>query len=135
MSFNQITIRVILATVRTIVFVVGMVSGFFSAAVVSSYGGSATVDFSGVFFGLGLMLAAPICWTAAVFTKARDRWTLVYVVAWGVYFLVAILINVLEEGKPITAAKNAGTYAVLVLATLYLIVLPAGAIIYRRRRG
>lgn len=127
--------RVAWAVIRTLVFVAGMLFGYLSAAVVSSFGGSAAVDFSGVFFGIGLMLAAPICWVAAVFTKARDRWTLAYVGAWGVYFLSVVLIDILERGKPITGTDNAGSVALLVLAILYLVVLPAGVIIYRKRRG
>lgn len=87
--------RTVLAIVRTIVFLAGMALGFLSAAVVSSFGGSAAVDFSGVFFGIGLLVAAPICWIAAVRTKSGDRWTLAYVGVWVIYLVVVVLIDCL----------------------------------------
>lgn len=55
---------VILGFVRTIVFLAGMFFGYMFGVLVLSFGGSAATDFTGVFGGFGLMLAAPLCWIA-----------------------------------------------------------------------
>jgi hypothetical protein len=131
---KSIAVRIILAIMRGVVFLLGMVCGYLSAAVVSSFGGSAAVDFTGVFFGIGLMVAAPICWVAAVCCDSGDRWTLAYIGAWVAYFCTVVIIDVIETGKPITGTNDAGNVALVMLAVLYFIVLPVGVIIYRRRR-
>lgn len=126
--------RIVVAVARTVVYVAGMVFGFLVALVVGSFGGSFTTDFFGVFFGLGLMLAAPICWVAAVKSSKGDRWTLGYLGGWAVFFLIAYLTSAIEEGKPITGSENAVNWGLAAVAVLYLLILPAGVVLYRRRR-
>jgi hypothetical protein len=131
---KRIAVRIVLAIMRAVVFLLGIVCGYLSAAVVSSFGGSAAVDFTGVFFGIGLMVAAPICWVAAVRCDSGDRWTLAYMGTWIAYLCIAVIIDVIEGGKPITGTNDAGNVALVLLAILYLVVLPAGVIVYRKRR-
>lgn len=79
---ERIVLRVLRALLRAVVFIAGMVGGYLIAAVLLSFGGSASADFTGVFFGLGLMLAAPLCWVGAVWGRKGDFWTLGYLGAW-----------------------------------------------------
>lgn len=125
----------ILALVRTIVFLAGMFFGYLSAMVVLSFGGSTATDFTGVFGGLGLMLAAPLCWFAAVRGKKGDLWTLGYVGAWAVFIEIAMLIGVSERGDRVTLASDeVGLWALGFLGLVYLVGLPLLVLRYRRRK-
>jgi hypothetical protein len=110
-----------------------MVGGFAMAMVSISFAGSAAADFMVVFFGLGLMLAAPLCWIAAVWGRKGDYWTLGYVGAWLVFFVALYVLAFVEKGKSIKTSDYAVTVAFVLLGVLYLVVLPIGAIIVRRR--
>lgn len=115
------------------VFIAGMVAGFGLGLVVLSFGGSATADFMGVFFGFGLMLAAPLCWIAAVRSRKRDYWTLGYAGAWLV-FLVPIDVSRVHRGREASRDVAYATHVALaLLGVVYLVVLPMGAAFYRRR--
>lgn len=126
--------RIVVAVARAVVYVAGMVFGFLVALVVGSFGGSFTTDFFGVLFGLGLMLAAPICWVAAVKSSKGDRWTLGYIGGWGVFFLIGYVTSAIEEGEPIQVSDHAVNWGLAAVAVLYLLILPAGVVLYRRRR-
>jgi hypothetical protein len=126
----------ILGFVRTIVFLAGMFFGYSSAALVLSLGGSAAADFTGVFGGFSLMLAAPLCWIAAVRGKKGDLWTLGYVGAWAVFIGIAMLIGVSERGDRVTPASDeVGLWALGLLGVVYLVVLPLLVLRYRRRKA
>ena len=126
--------RILVAVARTFVYAAGMVFGFLTALVVGSFGGSFTTDFFGVFFGFGLMLAAPICWVAAVTSSKGDRWTLGYIGGWAVFFLIGYVTSAVEDGKPIKGSDHAVNWGLAAVAVLYLLILPAGVVLYRRRR-
>ena len=130
---ERITRRAFRALIRSVVFIAGMVGGCAIALVVLSFGGSASTDFMGVFFGFGLMLAAPRCWIAAVWHRKGDYWTLGYVGAWLVFVGLSYGLHFMEEGKPIRGSNHAPYVAFGLLAALYLLVLPVGVIVYRRR--
>jgi hypothetical protein len=134
-NVRAMVLRVLRALLRSIVFLAGMVAGFAMAMVSISFAGSAAADFMVVFFGLGLMLAAPLCWIAAVWGRKGDYWTLGYVGAWLVFFVVLYVLAFVEEGKPIKTSDSAVTVAFVLLGVLYLVVLPIGAFIVRRRTG
>lgn len=126
----------ILGFVRTIVFLAGMFFGYSSAAVVLSFGGSTTTDFTGVFGGFGLMLAAPLCWIAAVRGNKGDLWTLGYVGAWTAFIGIVMLIGVSERGDRITpASEDVSLWAAGLLAVVYLVVLPLLVLRDRRRKA
>ncbi len=126
----------ILDLVRTIVFLAGMFFGYSSAALVLSFGGSTVTDFTGVFGGFGLMLAAPLCWIAAVRGKKGDLWTLGYAGAWALFLGVMMLIGVAERGDPVPPASDeAGLWAMGLLAVIYLVVLLLLVLRYRRRKA
>ncbi len=110
-----------------------MVGGLALGMAVVSFAGSASTDFLGVFFGFGLMLAAPICWVGAVWGRKGDYWTLGYVGAWLVFFVIGYSSTFIESGKAIKTSDYAVTVAFVSLGVLYLLVLPIGAIIVRRR--
>lgn len=130
---ERITRCVLRAVIRSVVFIAGMVAGFGLGLVVLSFGGSATADFMGVFFGFGLMLAAPLCWIAAVRGKKRDSWTVGYVVAWFIFIVVFYGLGFIERGKPVVTSDYATDVAFALLGVVYLVVLPIGAVLYRRR--
>ena len=128
-------LSVFLAFVRTIVFLAGMFFGYMSATLVLSFGGSTITDFTGVFGGFGLMLAAPLCWIAAVRSKQGDLWTLGYVGGWAVFIATVMLIGVVEGGRPVPQANDdAGLWALGLLALVYLVVLPLIAFRHHRRK-
>lgn len=126
--------RVLIAVARAVVYVPGMVFGFLVPLIVGSFGGSFTTDFFGVFFGLSLMLAAPICWVAAVKSSKGDLWTLGYIGGWAVFFLIGYVTSAIEDGRPIKVSDHAVNWGLGAVAVLYLIILPAGVFLYRRRR-
>ncbi len=95
----------ILGFVRTIVFLAGMFFGYMFGVLVLSFGGSTATDFTRVFGAFGLMLAAPLCWFAAVRGKRGDLWTLGYVGAWAL-FLPVMSIDVAERGDRVTPASD-----------------------------
>ncbi len=103
------------------------------AMVAISFAGSAAVDFMAVFFGIGLMLAAPLCWIAATWGRKGDHWTLGYVGVWLLFFVVLYTLGFMERGEQIQRSDHAVTVAFALLGVLYLLVLPVGVIIYRRR--
>ena len=74
----------------------------------------------GVFFGLGLMLAAPFCWVAAMTSSEGDRWTLGYIGGWAVYFLVGYVTSAIEDGSPIKVSDHAVNWGFAAVAVLYL---------------
>jgi hypothetical protein len=128
-------LRVILGVVRAAVFVAGIFFGYMFAVLVSSFGGSTAADFTGVFGGLGLMFAAPICWIAAARSRRGDLWTVGYVGSWVVFIGVVMLIGVIEQGQPVQLAnEHAGTWALGLLAVIYLVVLPLITLPHYRRR-
>lgn len=129
-------LSVFLAFVRTIVFLAGMFFGYMSAALVLSFAGSTVTDFAGVFGGVGLMLAAPLCWIAAVRTKKGDLWTLSYIGGWAIFIATVMLIGVAEGGRPVPRANDsAGLWALGILALIYLVVLPLIAFRHHRRKA
>ncbi len=129
-------LTVFLAFVRTLVFLAGMFFGYMSAALVLSFGGSTVTDFTGVFGGVGLMLAAPLCWIAAVRSKKGDLWTLGYVGGWVVFIAIVMLIGVAERGRPVPRANDdAGLWALGLLAFVYLVVLPLTAFHHHRKKA
>lgn len=132
-SISKLLLRIVRMVLRAVIFLAGMLIGLLLAMVVSSFGGSATADFVVVFFGIGLMVAAPICWIGAVWSRQGDRWTVGYLSGWLLFAVVAYASSYLEQGKPIVATRNAGIVALAVLAMLYLVVLPVGVVLYRRR--
>ncbi|MDP9451909.1 MAG: hypothetical protein M3P97_00625 [Actinomycetota bacterium] len=126
---------VILGFVRTIVFLAGMFFGYMFGVLVLSFGGSAATDFTGVFGGFGLMLAAPLCWIAAVRGRKGDPWTLGYVGAWAVFLGVVMSIGAAERGDPVTpASDDVGLWALGLLALVYLVILPVLVLRHRRRK-
>lgn len=130
---ERITRNVLRAVIRSGVFIAGMVAGFALGVVVLSFGGSAATDFMGVFFGFGLMLAAPLCWIAAVRSRKRDYWTLGYAGAWLVFLTLIYVLEFMEGGKPAVMSAYATHVAFALLGVLYLVVLPIGVAFYRRR--
>lgn len=80
------------------------------AALVLSVGGSTATDFTGVFGGVGLMLAAPLCWIAATRSKKSDLWTLGYAGGWAVFIATVMLIGVAESGKSVPRAHDDAGY-------------------------
>ncbi len=135
MNQRSSVLRVLRALLRPIVFLPGMVGGLALAMVAISFAGSAATDFTVVFFGLGLVLAAPLCWICAVWGPKGDYWTLGYFLAWLAFIVALYVIAITERGEPIQTSDYAVTVALALLGVLYLLVLPVGAIIYRRRRG
>lgn len=128
-------LNVFLALVRTLVFLAGMFFGYMFAALVLSFGGSTVTDFTGVFGGVGLMLATPLCWIAAVRSKKGDLWTWGYVGGWAVFIATVMLIGVAESGSPVPRANDdAGLWALGLLAVVYLVVLPLIAFRHHRRK-
>ncbi len=113
--------RILVAVARAVVYVAGMVLGFLVASIASSFGGSFTTDFFGVFLGLGLMLAAPICWVAAIKSSKGDHWTLGYIGGWAVFFLIGYVTSTIEDGQPIRVSDNAVNWG---LAALGRVLLP-----------
>ncbi len=129
-------LSVFLALVRTVVYLAGMFFGYMFAALVLSFGGSTVTDFTGVFGGVGLMLAAPLCWVAAVRSRKGDLWTLAYVGGWAVFITAVMLIGVAESGSPVPRANDdAGLWALGLLALIYLVVLPLIAFRHHRRKA
>jgi hypothetical protein len=125
----------ILGFVRTIVFLAGMFFGYMFGVLVLSFGGSTATDFTRVFGAFGLMLAAPLCWFAAVRGKRGDLWTLGYIGAWTL-FLGVMSIDVAERGDLVTPASDeVGLWALGLLAVVYLVVLPLLVLRYRRRKA
>jgi hypothetical protein len=95
---KAVDVRLILAVARSLVFLAGIVGGLYFAAVVTFFGGSAALDFIGVFGGLGLLLAAPICWVMAIRRSDRgDLWTLAYVGGWAVFLMSIIFLDLSER--------------------------------------
>lgn len=133
MNVRATVLRVLRVLLRSLVFLAGMVGGFAMAMVAISFAGSAATDFTVVFFGIGLLLAAPLCWIAAVWSRKGDSWTVGYVGAWLVFFVIGYSLAFIEGGKPIKTSDYAVTVAFVLLGVLYLLVLPIGAIIVRRR--
>lgn len=132
---ERIVLRVLRALLRAVVFIAGMVGGYLVAAVFLSFGGSASADFMGVFFGLGLMLAAPLCWVAAVWGRKGDSWTLGYLGAWLVFIVLSYVLGFIERGKEIRTSEYATDAAFALLGFLYLFVLPLGAFLHRRSKS
>ena len=121
-------------SVRIYVYTIGAIFGYLTASMAISFGGSAAADFVGVFGGLGLMIAAPLCWYAAARTRGGDLWTLGYVVAWCLFFGVSTLIGWWEHGKSVRPAGSAVAWtAIAALGVVYLVVLPAT--VWWRRSG
>lgn len=132
---ERITRSALRALMRSVVFIAGMVGGFALGFVVLSFGGSASTDFMGVFFGFGLMLAAPACWMAAIRGRKRDVWTLRYVGSWLVFLLAFYGLGFIERGKPIVTSAYATDVAFALLGFLYLLVLPLAVFFHRRVRS
>ncbi len=125
--------RVILGLVRAVVFIAGMLAGLYSAAIVLFNFGSAAINFVGIFGGLGLLVAAPICWVMAVRSPKGDLWTLAYLGAWALMMLSVMVIGVVERGKSIRTSNNAVLVALFALAVLYGVVVPVAVHFHRRR--
>jgi fucose 4-O-acetylase-like acetyltransferase len=94
---------------------------------------SAAGQFVGVFGGLGLALAAPLCWLAAVRTRAGDRFTLMYFLAWVLMIVASALVGIAEMGKQVQSGNGAGVVALVLVAVVYLVVVPLVVHRYRQQ--
>lgn len=94
---QPVLLQVLMGCVRTAICVVGGVLGYAFAMVLNSFpvggGGSRFIRYVEIIATMGLCLAAPVCLYLAFTTRARDRWTLAYLLAW-VAFIVANYIGV-----------------------------------------
>ena len=120
----------LLNLVRGAVYVPGILLGLTYAATLGL--ASAAGQFMGVFGGLGLAIAAPLCWIAATRTRARDYVTLGYVAAWAAFLGLAYLVGWIERDKVVQSGNAFGLAALALLAVLYLVVLPLAWQRYRQ---
>jgi hypothetical protein len=87
------SLRALQAIGRALVFIVGAAFGYLMAQGFASFpgGGPRVVVYLRIYGTFALGLAAPICWYFAVRGKAGDRWTLAYLGAWALWFVIAYL--------------------------------------------
>lgn len=130
---RQTTTRWIIAALRAMTYLAGTLFGLVFAAT-ALMGASAAFQFIFVFGGLGLALAAPLCWFAVARTRAGDRCTLGYLAGWGVLIAAAYLAEAIEGDKPVQAGDAVGRIAIALVAALYVILLPLAIGCYRHRR-
>lgn len=115
--------KALCAIIRPMVFILGMLLGLLYF--LSLFGlASAAAQFVGVFGGLGLALAAPLCWFAAVRTRAGDRFTLVYFLALVLMVLATALVGIVEKGRQVQSGNGAGVVALVLVAVVYLVIVP-----------
>lgn len=130
---NGKIVPALMSVIRPTVFILGLLFGllyFVSLFMLASAAG----QFVGVFGGLGLALAAPVCWLAAVRTRARDRSTLAYVLAWCALILITLVVGAIEDGKRVQSGDHVGLFALGLVAVVYLVVLPVAALRYQQKR-
>lgn len=125
------TVATILGITRTVIFLAGILLGLTYTLALGL--ASAAGQFVGVFGGLGLVLAAPLCWIAAVRTKAGDRLTLAYFVACCVLIGAAYVVGTVEEGKQVQSGNAFGFTALALVAVIYLVIVPLTLHRYRER--
>jgi hypothetical protein len=125
------TARTLLAVIRSVVFLLGLLFGLLYSMVLGV--ASAAAQFVGVFGGLGLAIAAPLCWWAATRTKAGDRITIMYFVAWMFMIAASSLVGLLDKGKEVQTGTHAGVLALCLVAAVYLVAVPLVVHRYRQR--
>ncbi len=121
----------LLAVIRPLIFVLGFLYGLLYASLFGL--ASAAGQFVGVFGGLGLALAAPLCWLAAVRTRAGDRFTFMYSLAWVLMIVAGALVGLVEEGKQVQSGAGAGVVALVLVAVVYLVIVPLVVHQYRQQ--
>jgi hypothetical protein len=121
----------LLAVIRPLIFVLGFLYGLLYASLFGL--ASAAAQFVGVFGGLGLALAAPLCWLAAVRTGAGDRFAFMYFLAWVLMIVASALVGLVEEGKQVQSGTGAGVVALVLVAVVYLVVVPLVVHRYRQQ--
>ncbi len=121
----------LLAVIRPLLFILGFFYGLLYASLFGL--ASAAAQFVGVFGGLGLALAAPHCWLAAVRTRAGDRFTLMYFLAWVLMIVASALVGLVEGGKQVQSGTGAGVVALVLVAVVYLVVVPLVVHRYRQQ--
>jgi hypothetical protein len=123
--------RTLLAVIRSVVFLLGLLFGLLYSMALGA--ASAGAQFVGVFGGLGLAIAAPLCWWAAARSKAGDRITLMYVLAWMLMIAAMSLVRLLDRGKVVQTGTPAGILALCLVAAVYLVAVPLVVHRYRQR--
>ena len=90
MVTETVLLKVLLAVVRAVVFVLGAVCGYVFAIGTASFpgGGPRAVFYLQFFTLLTLAVAAPACWCLSYASAAGDRWTLGYLASWVLWFAV-----------------------------------------------
>ena len=87
--------RVAWAVARAVVFIAGLFFGLLFSATAGYYGGGGgptVVRLTRVFVPLAMGLAAAPVWVLTARSKAGDRWTVGYVVAWSVFLGIGYLL-------------------------------------------
>jgi hypothetical protein len=121
----------LLAVIRSVVFLLGLLFGLLYSMLIGL--ASAAAQFVGVFGGLGLAIAAPLCWSAATRSNAGDRITLMYVVAWIFMIAAMSLVGLLEKEKVVQTGTHGGVLALCLVAAVYLVAVPLVVHRYRQR--
>lgn len=122
----------VLAVIRPIIFILGLLFGLLFAVSLFMLA-SAAGQFVGVFGGLGLALASPLCWLGAIRTRAKDRFTFFYVCAWVVLILATLIVGAIENGKQVQSGDGGGMLALGLVAIVYLVITPLGLLRFRER--